>query len=146
LSNILFGDNQYSMTGYVTGSNGNELAKYTSSLTPNVIFAGELSREQQEEELATWILSFDLRETLTSTDPATSDELNDLDGGGSPINIPFPLSPALISTIQPQQPGPGDGAAIVPEPGTGVLLMATLLLFAVAKHIYVYLLRRSQRT
>jgi serine/threonine protein kinase len=33
-----------------------------------------------------------------------------------------------------------------PEPGTGTLLMATLVLFALAKRVPVYRLRRSPRT
>jgi hypothetical protein len=146
LSNILFGENQYSMTGYVIGSNGNELAKYSSSLTPNVLFAGSLSKQQQEEDLAAWISNLDSRQTpLPIIIPASDGPVGA--GGGGPL-ISIPVQPTVTLTTIPRltDPGPATGAEAVPEPATGALLIVTLILFALAKRFDVHRLCRSPQT
>jgi hypothetical protein len=146
LSNILFGDNQYSMTGYVTGSNGNELAKYSSSLTPNVILAGELSRQQQEEDMTAWMSNLDPRQTpATVIIPPPGEHVGAGDIGPE-IDISLQPTGTLITIPRLTDPGPASVAETVPEPGTGALLIATLVLFALVKRVPVYRLRRSPRS
>ena len=126
MSNILFADNQYEMTGFVTGSNGNHLAQFTSSLTPNVIYAGVLDRQQQDQDLADWVSS--LRLSLQQTPNRNAPTPVDPPGGpGGP-------NPGIQ---QPNGGGGGDGpvGATTPEPATWILLALGLLLLLFARTI-----------
>jgi hypothetical protein len=127
MSRILFAEHQYEITGFVTGSNGNQLARYSSSLTPNVLFAGVLDREQQERDLEEWASQVHLSSRQTGSAPGLLPLIN------LPVQPPGGSPGGTNAVIQQPNNPVDDPIVITPEPGTSLLGLGLLLILIFQK-------------